>query len=163
MVIRPRQREVSINGARCARLAEFLGRFPVVALSSHDLQLVRGVPQARRRALDLALSSLDEKYFTALRRYHAALDNRNALLRGPRAPAPEALAAFEAVMVPEAAAHHGRAGGGGRGTRRSFGDGLRPADRRRAGKAGAGVYARVQAEHDGGLAAHCGRNRARAI
>jgi DNA replication and repair protein RecF len=76
----------------------------VVALSSHDLQLVRGVPQARRRALDLALSSLDERYFTALRRYHAALDNRNALLRGPRAPAPEALAAFEAVMMPEAAA-----------------------------------------------------------
>ena len=72
-IIRPRQRKVSINGSRCARLAEFLGRFPVVALSSHDLQLVRGAPQSRRRALDLALSSLDEKYFTALRRYHAAL------------------------------------------------------------------------------------------
>jgi len=102
VVLRPRQREVSINGARCARLAELLGRFPVVALSSHDLQLVRGAPAVRRRAMDLALSSLDEKYFTALRRYHAALDNRNALLRGPRTPSPEALAAFESVMAPEA-------------------------------------------------------------
>jgi len=71
-------------------------------LSSHDLQLVRGAPQIRRRALDLALSSLDEKYFTALRRYHAALDNRNALWRSARAPAPEALAAFEAIMAPAA-------------------------------------------------------------
>ncbi len=44
-----------------------------------------------------------KKYFTALRRYHAALDQRNALWRGPRASGAEALAAFEAVMAPEAA------------------------------------------------------------
>jgi DNA replication and repair protein RecF len=103
IVIRPRQRTVSVNGARCARLGEFLGRFPVVALSSHDLQLVRGAPQGRRRALDLAIASLDFQYLAALRRYHTALDHRNALLRGPKAPAAEALAAFEAQLAPEAA------------------------------------------------------------
>ncbi len=102
MVIRPRQREVAINRAKCARLADFLGRFPVVALSSHDLQLLRGAPPLRRRALDLAISSLDEKYFTALRRYLEALDQRNALLRGSRAPAAGELAAFEILMAPEA-------------------------------------------------------------
>ncbi len=100
--IRPRQREVAINGGKCARLAEFLGRFPVVALSSHDLQLLRGAPPLRRRALDLAISSLDESYFTALRRYLAALDQRNALLRGSRSPAVAELAAFEAQMAPDA-------------------------------------------------------------
>ncbi len=103
IAIRPRQREVSINGARCRRLAEFLGRFPVVALSSHDLQLLRGAPQLRRRALDLALAALDETYLNALRRYHTALDQRNALLRSSRTPMPEELTAFEAQMAPEAA------------------------------------------------------------
>jgi DNA replication and repair protein RecF len=104
ITVKPNARGVSINGVRCARLAEFLGRFPIVALSSHDLQLLRGAPQARRRALDLALAAIDEKYFQTLRRYQAALDQRNALLRNPRAPAAEELAAFEAQMAPEAAA-----------------------------------------------------------
>jgi DNA replication and repair protein RecF len=103
ILVRPQRREVSINGAKCERLAEFLGRFPVVALSSHDLQLLRGAPQLRRRAMDLAIASLDESYFNALRRYHEALGSRNALLRGPRAPAAEELAAFEAQMAPQAA------------------------------------------------------------
>jgi DNA replication and repair protein RecF len=103
IVLRPRQRTVAVNGARCTKLGEFLGRFPVVALSSHDLQLLRGAPQGRRRALDLAISSLDFQYLAALRRYHTALDHRNALLRGPKAPAAEALAAFEAQLAPEAA------------------------------------------------------------
>ncbi len=101
--VRPQRREVSINGAKCERLADFLGRFPVVALSSHDLQLLRGAPQLRRRAVDLAIASLDENYFNALRRYHEALDSRNALLRGPRSPTAEELAAFEAQMAPHAA------------------------------------------------------------
>lgn len=104
ITVRPNTREVSINGARCQRLTEFLGRFPIVALSSHDLQLLRGAPQARRRALDLALAALDDGYFQILRRYQAALDQRNALLRSSRAPAPVELAAFEAQMAPEAAA-----------------------------------------------------------
>jgi DNA replication and repair protein RecF len=104
IIVRPRQREVSVNGARCRKLGEFLGRFPVVALSSHDLQLLRGAPQMRRRAVDLALAALDEPYFTTLRRYHAALDERNALLRGGRMPAAEELSAFEAQLAPLAAA-----------------------------------------------------------
>lgn len=104
IAIRPNAREVSINGARCQRLTEFLGRFPVVALSSHDLQLLRGAPQARRRALDLALAALDEQYFQTLRRYQTALDQRNALLRNPRGSSPGELAAFESLMAPEAAA-----------------------------------------------------------
>ena len=104
ILVRPQRREVSINGAKCERLAEFLGRFPVVALSSHDLQLLRGAPQLRRRAVDLAIASLDEHYFNALRHYHAALDNRNALLRGVRPPTAEELGAFEAQMAPPAAA-----------------------------------------------------------
>jgi DNA replication and repair protein RecF len=104
ITLRPQKREVAINGARCQRLADFLGRFPTVALSSHDLQLLRGAPPLRRRALDLALASLDAGYFHSLRRYHQALDGRNALLRSSRMPAMAELAAFETMMAAEAVA-----------------------------------------------------------
>ena len=102
ITLKPQRREVAINGARCQRLADFLGRFPTVALSSHDLQLLRGASPLRRRALDLALASLDAGYFHSLRRYQTALDGRNALLRGARRADAGELAAFEALMAPEA-------------------------------------------------------------
>jgi DNA replication and repair protein RecF len=102
ITLRAQRREVAINGAKCAKLAEFLGRFPVVALSSHDLQLLRGSPALRRRALDLALASLDAGYFHSLRRYQQALDGRNALLRSARPAAAAELAAFETLMAAEA-------------------------------------------------------------
>jgi DNA replication and repair protein RecF len=102
ITLRAQRREVAINGVRCQRLADFLGRFPTVALSSHDLQLLRGGAPLRRRALDLALASLDAGYFHSLRRYHQALDGRNALLRGARVAAANELGAFEAIMAEEA-------------------------------------------------------------
>ncbi|MGA2052583.1 MAG: DNA replication and repair protein RecF, partial [Opitutales bacterium] len=102
ITLRPQRREVAINGVRCQRLADFLGRFPTVALSSHDLQTLRGGAPLRRRALDLALASLDAGYFHSLRRYHQALDGRNALLRGTRPATAAELAAFETIMAVEA-------------------------------------------------------------
>ncbi len=102
ITLRPTRREVAINAVRCHRLADFLGRFPTVALSSHDLQLLRGAAALRRRALDLALASQDAGYFQSLRRYQQALDERNALLRGPRRAGAEELAAFETLMADEA-------------------------------------------------------------
>ena len=102
ITLRPTRREVAINAVRCHRLADFLGRFPTVALSSHDLQLLRGAAALRRRALDLALASQDAGYFQSLRRYQQALDERNALLRGPRRAGAEELAAFETLMAEEA-------------------------------------------------------------
>lgn len=102
ITVRPQARTVSINGTRCRRLAELLGRFPVVALSSHDLQLLRGAPALRRRELDLLISSLDPLYFNALRRYHQALVARNALLRAPREPAPSEWSALEAILAEQA-------------------------------------------------------------
>ncbi len=103
ILVRPTARQVTINGTRCLNLTEYLGRFPVVALSSQDLQLLRGAPQARRRALDLAIAALDDAYLFALTRYQKALNQRNALLRGPKQATPQELTAFEAQMAPEAA------------------------------------------------------------
>ncbi|MEO0510030.1 MAG: DNA replication and repair protein RecF [Verrucomicrobiota bacterium] len=74
-------RKVLIDGEAVNRLGDFIGRFPVVPLSSGDLQLLRGSPAERRRFLDLTLSSIDHAYYDALRNYHRGLSERNRLLK----------------------------------------------------------------------------------
>ncbi|MGF1483783.1 MAG: DNA replication/repair protein RecF [Opitutales bacterium] len=95
-----------VDGERVGRLGDFLGRFPVVVLSSDDNQLLRGSPGARRRFLDLHLASIHPGYYEHLRRYHRALASRNRLLKVRPWAKPDlaALASFEEAMAPEAAA-----------------------------------------------------------
>ncbi len=90
--------EVEIDGGRIRRLADFIGRFPVVALSAGDVMLLRGGPGERRRFLDLTLSATDPAYYRALRGYHRALAGRNRLLKTRGGDAE--LAAFEAELAP---------------------------------------------------------------
>lgn len=97
------------DGEKVTRMGDFLGLLPTVALSSEDIQLLRGAPALRRRLLDLILSSASADYFTALRRYHRALGERNSGLKafakaaGANRAAQEAvLASFEKVMAAEA-------------------------------------------------------------
>ncbi|MGE9296920.1 MAG: DNA replication/repair protein RecF [Puniceicoccales bacterium] len=83
------------------RLADFIGLFPSVALSSEDIQLLRSSPTVRRRALDLTLAATDPHYFSALTRYHHALRDRNRLLKDG-APSVNRRP-FERLMAAEAA------------------------------------------------------------
>ena len=102
ITLRPGGKEVTCDGERVTRLADFLGRFPTVVFSSQDQQLVRGAPALRRRWLDLALAGTDAAYLYSLTNYHRALEGRNQLLKR-QAPAAE-LAAFEAPLAEAAAA-----------------------------------------------------------
>jgi len=102
ITLRSGGKEVTCDGERITRLADFLGRFPTVVFSSQDQQLVRGAPALRRRWLDLALAGTDKAYLYSLTNYHRALDGRNQLLKR-QAPAAE-LAAFEAPLAEAAAA-----------------------------------------------------------
>lgn len=102
ITLRPGGKEVTCDGERLTRLADFLGRFPTVVFSSQDQQLVRGAPALRRRWLDLALAGTDRSYLYSLTNYHRALAGRNQLLKR-QAPAAE-LAAFEAPLAEAAAA-----------------------------------------------------------
>ena len=102
ITLRPGGKEVTCDGERLTRLADFLGRFPTVVFSSQDQQLIRGAPALRRRWLDLALAGTDKSYLYSLTNYHRALDGRNQLLKR-QAPAAE-LAAFEAPLAEAAAA-----------------------------------------------------------
>lgn len=102
ITLRAGGKEVTCDGERITRLADFLGRFPTVVFSSQDQQLVRGAPALRRRWLDLALAGTDAGYLQALTVYHRALEGRNQLLK--RQASAAELAAFEAPLAEAAAA-----------------------------------------------------------
>lgn len=95
-------KEVWCDQARVTRLSDYVGRFPTVVFSSHDIQLVRGAPGLRRRWLDLTLAAMDAGYLRALQAFTRALAERNALLKTGRASDGE-LAAFEQALAPAAA------------------------------------------------------------
>lgn len=94
-------KRIQVDGEAVRRLSDFVGLFPVVALASDDILLLRGEPERRRRFLDLVLSAGDPGYFRSWRRYATALAERNLLLR--RGASPGELGAFEAALAPEAA------------------------------------------------------------
>ncbi len=102
-----KKKSVETNGNLESRFSEFVGRFPTVVFSSDDIQLLRGSPQVRRRFLDLTLASVDKEYFSALRGYHRALQERNRLLRGGARSAPS-LNAYDQVLAPLAVLIHER-------------------------------------------------------
>lgn len=95
-------RRVAVDGERVSRLGDFIGRFPVVSLSSADLMLLRGSPAERRRFVDLTLSAIDPAYYHALRNYHRGVAERNRLLK--RGGSAAELSAFEAEIAPHAVA-----------------------------------------------------------
>ncbi|ATC65232.1 DNA replication and repair protein RecF [Nibricoccus aquaticus] len=99
--LRPGGKEVTCDGERVPRLADYLGHFPAVVFSSQDQLLVRGSPGARRRWLDLALAATDATYFSTLQAYHRALAGRNALLK--RTASASELLAFEHPLATAAA------------------------------------------------------------
>lgn len=108
--IKPKGKEVMVDGAPIRRASEFSGRFPAVVLASNDLQLARGSPGDRRRYLDTFLCGVDRGFGAALQTYHQLLKERNALLKSQ---APTALlSAFERQMAgPAHAVYAGRAKG----------------------------------------------------
>lgn len=74
-------KEVLCSGERYTRLADHIGRLPLVLTGPEDMALVDGYSEERRRFLDSALSTVDRSYLDALLRYNRALAQRNAALR----------------------------------------------------------------------------------
>ncbi|MBO6101622.1 MAG: DNA replication/repair protein RecF [Opitutales bacterium] len=83
--ISPSKRAVFVNGQEKKTLAEFIGKFPAMAISNADIKLVRGAPAERRKFADILISSVSPEYLAALRGYHAALAQRNSLLKSENA------------------------------------------------------------------------------
>jgi DNA replication and repair protein RecF len=81
--------EIRVRGARTllrigsspAQAKDFLGRFRSVLFTPEDLDLVRGEPALRRRALDDLLVQLRPRYRAVRQEFERALKQRNAALR----------------------------------------------------------------------------------
>jgi DNA replication and repair protein RecF len=102
---RGRMRQVKLNNRPQGRLRDWGGRVPVVAFSPEDLELIKGEPGVRRRALNAVLTQVSSEYAEALARYQKILEERNATLRriregGARA---SALEPWDLVLLKEGA------------------------------------------------------------
>ncbi len=94
-------KEVHVDGEKLSRFRDFIGRFPVVVLSSHDIQLLRGAPGLRRQWFNRALSAASRENYDILKSYHRLLADRNALLKSNSSTAE--LKTFEKLLAEQAA------------------------------------------------------------
>lgn len=72
---------VEQNGSPYERLADYIGRFPVVMIAPEDISLVQDGSEERRRFLDTTLSQIYPDYLQQLLIYNGLLKQRNALLK----------------------------------------------------------------------------------
>jgi len=69
------------NKKEYERLAEHIGRIPLVLISPADEELIREGSDERRRFMDMVISQYDHAYMEALISYNKTLQQRNALLK----------------------------------------------------------------------------------
>lgn len=72
---------LKLNGKEYDRMADHVGRFPVVMVSPQDSVLITDAAEERRRYLNAFLSQLDRDYLASLMRYNAVLAERNSFLK----------------------------------------------------------------------------------
>ncbi|MEE0978705.1 MAG: DNA replication and repair protein RecF [Muribaculaceae bacterium] len=82
------------------RLSEHIGLFPLVLVAPHDIDLINGTSEERRRFIDQIISQSDARYLDSLIRYNHLLEQRNRMLRDHITDR----ALFEAVELPMSAA-----------------------------------------------------------
>lgn len=63
------------------KLAEHIGRYPVVMITPYDNDLIIDGSEVRRKLLDSIISQYDKKYLDELIAYNKAVQQRNALLK----------------------------------------------------------------------------------
>jgi DNA replication and repair protein RecF len=97
-----RRRVLQINEERVT-LSSFVAAMSVFAYSSARLEIIRGVPEERRRFLDRGIASVEPSYLDSLNRYARILKQRNALLQSGTAT-PAALDAWDAEFLENATA-----------------------------------------------------------
>lgn len=88
---------IKVNGEALSRRADLAGRFPVVLFGPHDLRVVSGEPEHRRRFFDMIGSMTDPGYLRTAAEYRRVVEQRNAALKG-RAPRDE-MAAWNEQLV----------------------------------------------------------------
>jgi len=78
---RNQKKQLKINKKEYDRMADHIGRFPVVMISPSDRDLINDGSDLRRKFLDGVISQFDRAYLDDLIAYNKALVQRNALLK----------------------------------------------------------------------------------
>lgn len=80
--VRAGQRKIlSRNKKEYDRLADHVGRYPVVMITPYDGQLILDGSEVRRRFLDGLIAQFDRSYLDALIRYNRSMAQRNTMLK----------------------------------------------------------------------------------
>ena len=87
------------NDKAYTRLADHIGRIPLVMVSPDDAELIIGGGEERRRFLDLVISQFDNAYLYEVVRYQKALRERNVLLKKDEPLDWDYIGAYEDVMA----------------------------------------------------------------
>ncbi|MCX7021559.1 MAG: DNA replication and repair protein RecF [bacterium] len=102
LLFEPEGKSAAVDGERCKRLSELLGRLVVCCFTVEDLDTVRGNAGRRRRFLDLLLGQVSPSYTAAAGEYIKALRQRNAALRAEEYD-PAEVRAWETPLAASAA------------------------------------------------------------
>lgn len=73
-------KSISVNGKK-ESLARYLGQLQVFSFTAAELEVVRGVPDARRRFIDRGVASLQPGYVQTVADYNRVLKQKNRILQ----------------------------------------------------------------------------------
>ncbi len=80
VTIQGNTKTISVNGKR-EPLARYLGQLQVFSFTAAELEVVRGVPEARRRFIDRGVASLQPTYVQTLADYSRVIKQKNRILQ----------------------------------------------------------------------------------
>jgi DNA replication and repair protein RecF len=80
IVIQGKTKSISVNGKR-EPLARYLAQIHIVSFTADELDIVRGLPDARRRFLDRGVSALQPSFIQTLIDYGRVIKQKNQILR----------------------------------------------------------------------------------
>lgn len=75
------KKQFSLNKKEYQRLADHIGKFPLVMISPYDQDLINNGSEVRRKYFDSVISQFDSIYLDNLIQYNRALFQRNTLLK----------------------------------------------------------------------------------
>ncbi len=78
--LRENTKTISVNGKR-EPLARYLGQLQVFAFTADQLEVVRGVPEARRHFIDRGVASLRPSYVQTVSDYNKVIKQKNRILQ----------------------------------------------------------------------------------
>jgi len=75
-----RKKSLVVDGSKVDRLFSHIGMFPIVLLAPQYYSIVNGIPQERRKFIDMIISQSSKSYLSDIMEYRKVLKQRNKIL-----------------------------------------------------------------------------------